>query len=77
MMSQAMNIQSLKHAFKQLFNEQGFNHKEAQIDFKIGLIAKYSLGNVNLQRGQFSTKQDINKRREEICHYSFIKSNEC
>jgi len=66
-----MNIESLKQVFKRIFNEQVFSHKETNIS----LIAKYSLGNVNLQRGRFSTELDVDKRRKEICHYSFIENN--
>ena len=48
------------------------NSIEKEEQLTLNLIARYSNGNVNLQKGCFITKQEIIKKEKIIFSHSFI-----
>ena len=48
------------------------NSVKQQEQLVLNLIARYSNGNVNLQKGCFTTKQEMAKKEKTIFAHSFI-----
>jgi len=66
-----MNIKKLTEAFYTIHKTSNPNISTKKEQLSRSLISKYSCGNVNLQLGRFSTIDDIDKRRNNVCNYKF------
>ena len=67
-----MKVKFLKYTFSLIFNRKKENKLSSKNMSSVRLIvAKYSRGSVSLQKGNYSTESEIDKRREDICNYRF------
>jgi hypothetical protein len=66
-----MNIKTLKLAFQSIHKDTAPDLSAKKEELSRSLIPKHSCGNVNLQLGRFSTTNDVDRRRDEVCGYNF------
>ncbi len=57
--------------FSKLFPKPKRLHKEKLDEIKVNILKRFARGNIHLQNGEFTTKQQIDKRKREILNHDF------